>query len=220
MMDIGKERDKMTKEEALKGFNTLRAEGKTDEEIKMTLFMMFRADEFGAYEFYQLTQILGLPLNEYFLVLDIEEQKDYLRWDKENNKTIPIYFEDDEEYIYDEEDVNSTPNIKGNRYNIEQVKQQFKKWEKEDGMTKDEMAVTLYLMFHDDVISAEEYGELMDILGYDVGEEFLNATTEEQKDTSRWVELAEENVEAEINYDIIDDDLEADLNNYFFEEEE
>ena len=61
----------MTGKEILRSFNKLRAEGKTDEEIKITLFMMFRADEFDAYEFYQLTKVLGLPVDDYFLSLDI-----------------------------------------------------------------------------------------------------------------------------------------------------
>ena len=55
----------MTGEEILSAFNKFRAEGKTDEEIKITLFMMFRADKFDAYEFYQLTKILGLPVDDY-----------------------------------------------------------------------------------------------------------------------------------------------------------
>lgn len=224
----------MTGEEILSAFNKFRAEGKTDEEIKITLFMMFRADKFDAYEFYQLTKVLGLPVDDYFLALDIEDQKTYLRWDNENKKTIVMYSIDDDEYIDNEIEDSNDQDVKCNKYTIEQVKQQFEKWKKEDGLSEDEIAVNLYLMFHDDVINAEEFAELMDILGYEVGDEFLNATLEEQKDTSRWVELpeSEEFIESsqneenkdtgkikkeykeKINYDVVDDDLEEDLRTF------
>ena len=227
MMDIGKEKNNMTGEEILSAFNKFRAEGKTDEEIKITLFMMFRADEFDAYEFYQLTKVLGLLVDDYFLALDIEDQKTYLRWDNENKKTIVMYSIDDDEYIDNEIEDSNDQDVKCNKYTIEQVKEQFEKWKKEDGLSEDEIAVNLYLMFHDDLINAEEFAELMDILGYEVGDEFLNATLEEQKDTSRWVELpeSEESIESsqieenkgiekikkeykeKINYDVVDDDL-------------
>lgn len=74
---------------------------------------------------------------------------------------------------------------------VEEVKNQFEKYRKE-GMSDDEIAVTLYLMFKKDVMNAEEFAELMDILGYEVGDEFLNATPEEQKDESRWFESIED----------------------------
>lgn len=74
---------------------------------------------------------------------------------------------------------------------VEEVKKQFEKY-REEGMSDDEIAVTLYLMFQKDVMNAEEFAELMDILGYEVGDEFLNATPEEQKDESRWFESVED----------------------------
>lgn len=74
---------------------------------------------------------------------------------------------------------------------VEEVKKQFEKY-REEGMSDDEIAVTLYLMFKKDVMNAEEFAELMDILGYEVGDEFLNATPEEQKDENRWFESVED----------------------------
>lgn len=74
---------------------------------------------------------------------------------------------------------------------VEEVKKQFEKY-REEGMSDDEIIATLYLMFKKDVMNAEEFAELMDILGYEVGDEFLNATPEEQKDENRWFESVED----------------------------
>lgn len=52
---------------------------------------------------------------------------------------------------------------------------------KEDGRTDEEIVATFYLMFQDDKISVKELGDLVGLVGYELTEEFLNMSPEDQK---------------------------------------
>ena len=49
------------------------------------------------------------------------------------------------------------------------------------GTTEDEMLGILYLMFQDDKLSFEELEALVEVLGYEITEEFRNMSPEDQK---------------------------------------
>ena len=50
-----------------------------------------------------------------------------------------------------------------------------------NGTSEDDMLEILYLMFQDDTISLDELEALIDKLGYEFTEEFLNMTPEQKK---------------------------------------
>lgn len=53
---------------------------------------------------------------------------------------------------------------------------------KADGLTEEEIAVVLHDMYRDDKITAEEFGELVGLVGYELTEEFYNMSEEERKE--------------------------------------
>lgn len=53
---------------------------------------------------------------------------------------------------------------------------------KAKGITDEEIVATLYLMFQDDKLNVEELESLVGLVGYELTEEFLNMSKEEQKD--------------------------------------
>lgn len=52
---------------------------------------------------------------------------------------------------------------------------------KEDGRTDEEIVATFYLMFQDDKLNVKELGDLVGLVGYELTEEFLNMSPEDQK---------------------------------------
>lgn len=70
---------------------------------------------------------------------------------------------------------------------IEEAKKGFDEL-KAQGMTEDEMVSVLYLMFQDDAINLKQFGELVKVLGYELSEEFLAMSPEDQK-TKGWEEV-------------------------------
>ena len=70
---------------------------------------------------------------------------------------------------------------------IEEAKKGFDEL-KAQGMTEDEMVSVLYLMFQDDAIDLKQFGELVKVLGYELSEEFLAMSPEDQK-TKGWEEV-------------------------------
>lgn len=52
---------------------------------------------------------------------------------------------------------------------------------KESGRTDEEIVATFYLMFQDDKINVKELGDLVGLVGYELTDEFLNMSPEDQK---------------------------------------
>lgn len=65
----------MTIEEAKKGFDELKAQGMTEDEIVAILYIMFQKDEIDLDMFGELVKVLGYELSEEFLAMSPEDQK-------------------------------------------------------------------------------------------------------------------------------------------------
>ena len=55
----------------------------------------------------------------------------------------------------------------------------------EQGETEEDIIAVFYQMFIDDKLNLEEFGNLLEIMGYELTEEFLNLSPEDQK-TKGW----------------------------------
>ena len=64
---------------------------------------------------------------------------------------------------------------------IDQAVQAIRNMQEQDNMDDDEMLGILYMMFQDDKLSLNELGAILDKLGYEFTEEFLNMSPEDQK---------------------------------------
>lgn len=71
---------------------------------------------------------------------------------------------------------------------IEQLKAQ--------GETEESMLATFYLMFKDDTITVDELGDLCQLIGYELTDEFKNMSPEDQK-TKGYKEVEDEDVSEE-----------------------
>lgn len=71
---------------------------------------------------------------------------------------------------------------------------------KEQGETDQEIMSTFYRMFADDKLTLQEFSNLLNLLGYELSEEFLSMSPEEQK-TSGWDEDDDEDEYDEDEYD-------------------
>lgn len=69
---------------------------------------------------------------------------------------------------------------------VDEAKRAFEEL-KSQGKTEEEIAGALYLMFRDDLINVDELGNLIGLLGFELKEEFLAMTPEEQKEKG-WTE--------------------------------
>ena len=52
---------------------------------------------------------------------------------------------------------------------------------KKQGYTEDDMLLTFYAMFQEDKITLEQLGSLVELIGYELSEEFLNMSEKDQK---------------------------------------
>lgn len=73
---------------------------------------------------------------------------------------------------------------------------------KAQGETEESMLGTFYLMFQDDVITVEELGDLCQLIGYELTDEFKNMSPEDQK-TKGYEEVEDE--ETDLSKEEIDD---------------
>ena len=73
---------------------------------------------------------------------------------------------------------------------------------KAQGETEESMLGTFYLMFQDDVITVEELGDLCQLIGYKLTDEFKNMSPEDQK-TKGYEEVEDE--ETDLSKEEIDD---------------
>ena len=64
---------------------------------------------------------------------------------------------------------------------IEEAIKAMKEYQKEDDVDDVEMISILYEMFRVDKLNINEFGAMLEGLGYELSEEFLNMTPEEQK---------------------------------------
>lgn len=71
---------------------------------------------------------------------------------------------------------------------------------KEQGETDQDIMSTFYRMFADDKLTLKEFSNLLNLLGYELSEEFLSMSPEEQK-TSGWNEDDDEDEYDEDEYD-------------------
>lgn len=71
---------------------------------------------------------------------------------------------------------------------------------KEQGETDQDIMSTFYRMFADDKLTLKEFSNLLNLLGYELSEEFLSMSPEEQK-TSGWDEDDDEDEYDEDEYD-------------------
>lgn len=63
---------------------------------------------------------------------------------------------------------------------LEEAKKAFDQF-KSEGMTEDQIAETLYLMFVDDKLNAAELKDLLGLIGYELTDDFLDLSPEQQK---------------------------------------
>lgn len=68
---------------------------------------------------------------------------------------------------------------------------------KAQGETEESMLAVFYQMFIDDEIDVEELGDLCQLIGYELTDEFMNMSPEDQK-TKGWEETEEETSKEEI----------------------
>ena len=64
---------------------------------------------------------------------------------------------------------------------------------KAQGETEETMLATFYAMFIDDVLTVDELGDLCQLIGYELTDEFKNMSPEDQK-TKGWEETEEEDL--------------------------
>ena len=81
---------------------------------------------------------------------------------------------------------------------IEKAKKFFQE-QKDEGQTEDEILGTLYAMFVDDSINLEQLEVLVNVLGYEITDEFKNMSPEDQK-TKGWAK-------EEKKYNLEDDEI-------------
>lgn len=62
---------------------------------------------------------------------------------------------------------------------------------KAQGFSEDEMLLTFYTMFQDDKLNVEQLGNLVELIGYELSEEFLAMSPEDQK-TKGYEEVKDE----------------------------
>ena len=63
---------------------------------------------------------------------------------------------------------------------------------REEGMDDDALIGAVYMLFKEDKLNAEELRIVLNVMGYDLTEEFMNLPEEQQKD-SDFVDFDEEN---------------------------
>ena len=68
---------------------------------------------------------------------------------------------------------------------------------KAQGETEESMLAVFYQMFIDDEIDVDELGDLCQLIGYELTDEFMNMSPEDQK-TKGWEETEEETSKEEI----------------------
>lgn len=64
---------------------------------------------------------------------------------------------------------------------IQDAIQAMKEYQAQDDVSDEEMVGILYSMFQADKLSLNEFGAMLDGLGYELSEEFLNMSPEDQK---------------------------------------
>ena len=67
---------------------------------------------------------------------------------------------------------------------------------KAQGETEETMLATFYSMFIDDELTVEQLGDLCELIGYELTDEFRNMSPEDQK-TKGWEETEEEDLSKE-----------------------
>ncbi len=68
---------------------------------------------------------------------------------------------------------------------VDEAKESFEALKKQ-GATKKDILETLYFMYGKDELSFEEFEALVNVLGYDITDEFKNLPPEERK-TAGWI---------------------------------
>lgn len=63
---------------------------------------------------------------------------------------------------------------------------------KAQGRTENDIIGAWYLMFKDGDITAQEFKTMLNVVGYDLSDEFMNMSEEEQKDEDKFFELDED----------------------------
>lgn len=78
----------MTKEEALKAIDELKAQGASEENIVSAMYMMFRNDEIDVNELGDLIKLVGYELTDEFMNMSPEDQKSKFFEDEFSNEEI------------------------------------------------------------------------------------------------------------------------------------
>lgn len=63
---------------------------------------------------------------------------------------------------------------------------------KAQGRTENDIIGAWYLMFKDGDITVQEFKTMLNVVGYDLSDEFMNMSEEEQKDEDKFFELDED----------------------------
>ncbi len=143
----------MTREEAEKAFEMLKEQGQTDEEILGGLYVMFQQGKISLEELESYLDTLGYELTEEFKEMSPEDQK-----------TKGIQYDDEMDDIMTEERFLET---------FEKLKQQ--------GCSEEDIIGGLYVMYQQDKISLEEMASYLDVIGYELTEEFKAMSLEDKK---------------------------------------
>ena len=90
---------------------------------------------------------------------------------------------------------------------------------KAQGETEETMLATFYAMFIDDVLTVDELGDLCQLIGYELTDEFKNMSPEDQK-TKGWEETEEEDLTNEEIEDAKEIDADEKNNNNYDDKKE
>ncbi len=201
----------MTTEEAKKFFQEQKEEGQTDNEILWTLYSMFQNDAIDLDMLEALVDVLGYKLSDEFLSMSPEDQKTK-GWGFEDNNA-PIVkqsnksedkkekvniFEDEEWYEENPEFDDITDDLfldddDEHHGMTREEARDFLQKQRDEEHTDDEILAVLYSMFIDDVFGIDQLEVFVNLLGYELTEEFKNMSPEDQK-TKGWDDEAEEEI--------------------------
>lgn len=165
---------KMTIEECKKIiYQMQKEENISDEQILNIFYRMYFAKKISFEELEALVDAMGYELSKDFLDC-IEFNPDKLMKKEYENK----------KFNYNNNNKTSTKRVnKNNKKEAITIDQAYSAMKQmmDEGTTEDDMLGILYLMFQNDKISLDELEALINKLGYEFTEEFINMTPEQKK---------------------------------------
>lgn len=146
----------MTKEELESAIEGLKEAGNSEEDIACSIYLMFSEGKINLEQFQAILEMLGYELDEDFLNMSEEEQKNVAL--KGNN-----------------------PKDDFNNVCIEDVFESIETLKKE-GMSEEELADSFALMYEEKKINFDTFAKVMDYLNMEFEEEFIQCLNDNEKE--------------------------------------